>query len=301
MAQGADRHSERRVVALRHEGEDAAARLPALLAEADRIAATVAQGVHGRRRSGIGETFWQYRHHRPEDGRAALDWRQSAKSDPVYVRETEWEAAQSVWLWRDGSPSMAFQSSTGFEMKRERADLLVLALTSLLVRGGERVALLGTGMTPASGRAVLNRLWTMIESGQTPSDSLPRPEFLPRFARVVMFGDFLTPLDQVAEVINGFAHRGLRGHLVQILDPAEERLPYLGRVLFDGPEQEGEVLISQVESLWNDYDAELANHRDGLRELCRRFGWSVITHRTDRSPEQVLMTLYLQLSETIKV
>jgi Uncharacterized conserved protein (some members contain a von Willebrand factor type A (vWA) domain) len=195
---------------------------------------------------------------------------------------------------------MAFQSSTGFEMKRERADLLVLALTSLLVRGGERVALLGTGMTPASGRAVLSRLWTMIESGQTPSDSLPRPEFLPRFARVVMFGDFLTPLDQVAEVINGYAHRGLRGHLVQILDPAEERLPYLGRVLFDGPEQEGEVLISQVESLWNDYDAELANHRDGLRELCRRFGWSVITHRTDRPPEQVLMTLYLQLSETIR-
>ena len=275
--------------------------MPPLLVAAERAASTVSQGVHGRRRVGQGETFWQFRRYECGDSAQLIDWRQSAKSDPVYVRETEWEAAQSVWLWRDGSPSMAFQSSTGFEMKRERADLLVLALTSLLVRGGERVALLGTGMTPASGRAVLNRLCTMIESGQTPSDSLPRPEFLPRFARVVMFGDFLTPLDQVAEVINGFAHRGLRGHLVQILDPAEERLLYLGRVLFDGPEQEGEVLISQVESLWNDYDAELANHRDGLRELCRRFGWSVITHRTDRSPEQVLMTLYLQLSETIKV
>ena len=284
-----------------NRAEKLATSMPPLLVAAERVASTVSQGVHGRRRVGQGETFWQFRRYECGDSAQLIDWRQSAKSDPVYVRETEWEAAQSVWLWRDGSQSMAFQSSTGFEMKRERADLLVLALTSLLVRGGERVALLGTGMTPASGRAVLNRLWTMIESGQTPSDSLPRPEFLPRFARVVMFGDFLTPLDQVAEVINGFAHRGLRGHLVQILDPAEERLPYLGRVLFDGPEQEGEVLISQVESLWNDYDAELANHRDGLRELCRRFGWSVITHRTDRSPEQVLMTLYLQLSETIKV
>ena len=284
-----------------NRAEQLATSMPPLLVAAERVASTVSQGVHGRRRVGQGETFWQFRRYECGDSAQLIDWRQSAKSDPVYVRETEWEAAQSVWLWRDGSPSMAFQSSTGFEMKRERADLLVLALTSLLVRGGERVALLGTGMTPASGRAVLNRLCTMIESGQTPSDSLPRPEFLPRFARVVMFGDFLTPLDQVAEVINGFAHRGLRGHLVQILDPAEERLPYLGRVLFDGPEQEGEVLISQVESLWNDYDAELANHRNGLCELCRRFGWSVITHRTDRSPEQVLMTLYLQLSETIKV
>ena len=181
-----------------NRAEQLATSIPPLLVAAERVASTVSQGVHGRRRVGQGETFWQFRRYEFGDSVQLIDWRQSAKSDPVYVRETEWEAAQSVWLWRDGSPSMAFQSGLGIEMKRERADLLVLALTSLLVRGGERVALLGTGMNPASGRAVLNRLWTMIEGGQTPNDSLPKPELLPRFARVVMFGDFLSPLNQVA-------------------------------------------------------------------------------------------------------
>ena len=133
MAQGADRQSERRVVALRHEGEDAAARLPALLAEADRIAATVAQGVHGRRRSGIGETFWQYRHHRPEDGRAAVDWRQSAKSDQLFVRQNEWEAANTVSLWRDASASMQFASNRNLPSKADRAAVCLIAVAALPV------------------------------------------------------------------------------------------------------------------------------------------------------------------------
>ena len=282
-----------------HRAEQLATSMPPLLVAAERVASTVSQGVHGRRRVGQGETFWQFRRYEFGDSVQLIDWRQSAKSDPVYVRETEWEATQSVWLWRDGSPSMSFQSAPNLEMKRERADLIVLALTSLLVRGGERVSLLGTGMIPDSGRAVLNRIWSMIEGGQAPSESLPKPELLPRYARVVMVGDFLSPLDEISQVIDAFAHRGLRGHLVQVLDPAEERLSYDGRVLFDGPEAEGEVLIPHVESLRDDYRTELARHRDGLRALARRYGWSVITHRTDRPPEQALMSLYLQLSETV--
>ncbi len=283
-----------------HRAEQLAMSMPPLLVAAERVASTVSQGVHGRRRVGPGETFWQFRRYEFGDSVQLIDWRQSAKSDPVYVRETEWEAAQSVWIWRDGSPSMAFQSDPNLESKRGRADLLVLALASLLIRGGERVALLGTGMAPASGRAILNRMWTMIEGGQTSTGSLPATEVLPRYARVVMVGDFLSPLEEIAETIDGFALKGLRGHLVQVLDPAEERLPYDGRILFDGPEAEGDVLISHVESLRGDYREELARHRAGLESLAGRFGWSVISHRTDRPPEQALMALYLQLSQSMR-
>jgi len=91
---------------LRREAEQAASRFPALLAEAEQVAASIAHGVHGRRRAGSGETFWEYRHHRPEDGARAVDWRRSARGDHFYVRETEWEAANAVYLWRDGSAGM---------------------------------------------------------------------------------------------------------------------------------------------------------------------------------------------------
>src|SRR6185369_11263876 len=127
---------------VQHRAEELAARLPPLLVAAERVAATVAQGVHGRRRVGTGETFWQFRQYQPGDAVQRIDWRESAKSQRVYVRETEWEAAQSVWLWRDASPSMDYASRPDLPTKAARADLLVVALAALLVRGGERVTML---------------------------------------------------------------------------------------------------------------------------------------------------------------
>jgi len=259
--------------------------------------------VHGRRRVGQGDTFWQFRRYEFGDTTHLIDWRQSAKSQPVYVRETEWEAAQSVWLWRDGSPSMSYQSSHDLPTKVERADLLLLALTSLLIRGGEQVALLGTGMLPASGRGVLVRLWSMIEAQdkevKTPHDSLPAFEPLPRYGRVVMIGDLLSPLEEIRDAISAFADHGVRGHLLQVLDPAEETLPFSGRVRFDGMEGEGDVLIGRVEAMRDEYRSELARHNDGLRALADSVGWSYAIHHTDRSPEAALLALYLVLSQTI--
>ena len=238
---------------IHHKAEELAALLPPLMVAAERVAATVSQGVHGRRSVGQGETFWQFRRYGFGDSTQLIDWRQSAKSQPVYVRETEWEAAQSVWLWRDGSQSMAYRSTDGLVNKIERADLLLLALASLLIRGGEHVALLGTGMTPSSGRGMLHRLWSMIEAqdrkAKTPPGSLPAFESLPRYGRVVLIGDFLSPLNEIHHSIAAFANQGIRGHLVQVLDPAEETLPFSGRVRFDGMEDEGDILIGRVEAI----------------------------------------------------
>ncbi len=153
---------------LRIRAEQVAATLPPLLVAAERVAATVAQGVHGRRRVGQGEAFWQFRQYQPGDAGTRIDWRESAKSQRLYVRETEWEAAQSVWLWRDPSASMDYSSAQYFSggdwpTKRYRAELILVALASLLVRGGERLTLLGSGVGPMTGRAALSRLVEMIE------------------------------------------------------------------------------------------------------------------------------------------
>ncbi|NQU60794.1 MAG: DUF58 domain-containing protein [Rhodospirillales bacterium] len=290
-----------------HQAEELSAHLPPLLVAAERVAATVSQGVHGRRRVGQGETFWQFRRYEFGDSTQLIDWRQSAKSQPVYVRETEWEAAQSVWLWRDGSASMSYRSDDGLPAKIERADLLLLALASLLIRGGEHVALLGTGMSPASGRGTLLRLWSMIEAqvnnkpDATPpgthNNSLPVYEPLPRYGRVVLMGDFLSPLEDIRKTLGIFANQGINGHLVQVLDPAEETLPFSGRVRFDGMENEGEVLIGRVEAMRDDYVREFALHNQGVEALAKSFGWSFAQHHTNASPEATLLSLYLVLSQ----
>jgi uncharacterized protein (DUF58 family) len=297
----------RRAVAaapLRDRAEQSAAALPPLLVAAERVASTVAQGVHGRRRVGQGETFWQFRQYQPGDAATRIDWRESAKSQRLYVRETEWEAAQSVWLWRDFSSSMDYSSAAYFPgaqwpSKRDRAELILVALASLLVRGGERLTLLGSGVAPMTGRVALSRLVQMIEhapgDGAVATD-LPPFEPLPRSGQLVLVGDFLASLDRINAAIAEFAGAGLNGHLLQIVDPAEEDLPFAGRVRFAGVEERDEVVIGRVETIREDYAERFRRHRDGLTTIARAVGWSIGYHRTDRPPHLALLALHAALS-----
>jgi uncharacterized protein (DUF58 family) len=282
---------------VQHRAEQLAARLPALLVAADRVAATVAQGVHGRRRVGQGDSFWQFRQYEAGDAAQRIDWRESAKSQRLYVRETEWEAAQSIWLWRDASPSMDYHSGPQLSTKRARADLLLVALAALLVRGGERASLIGSGLPPLSGRVALNRIAALIDRPSADdAASLPGFQPLPRYAQLVLIGDFLSPLDEIHAAVGRYSASGLRGHMLQILDPAEETLPFDGRVRFDGIESDDSVLISRVETVREEYVERLAAHRDGLAAIARPAGWSFATHRTDRPPHAALLALYMALS-----
>lgn len=283
----------------RQRAEQLAATLPPLLLAAERVAATVAQGVHGRRRVGQGETFWQYREYEPGDSTLRIDWRRSAKSDRFFVRQTEWEAAQSVWMWRDASGSMDWRSDRSLPTKRYRAELLLLALMVLMIRAGEHVTLLGSGLAPAAGRGTLGRLSGILSGESTASDGLPPAEPLPRSAQIILLGDFLAPVEDVERCLRGFAERGISGHLVQVLDPAEEMLPYDGRVRFEGLEGESPWLLSRVEGVRADYRKKLAMHSDGIADIARRTGWRCTWHRTDRPPQAALLAIYAALSAQV--
>ena len=257
----------------------------------------MAQGVHGRRRVGLGETFWQYRDYEPGDPPTSIDWRQTAKSDRVFVRQMEWEAAQSVWCWRDASASMDWRSHNRLPRKRERAELLLLALMILMTRAGEHVTLLGTGMTPSAGRGMLGRFTELLTQEQADrAASLPPMEPLPRSAQVLLLGDFLSPLEEIEKTLRGFAERGVSGHLVQVLAPAEETLPYHGRVRFEGLEGERTWLLSRAEGVRDDYRRRLRAQEDGIAAIARRTGWQCTWHRTDRPPQTALLAVYGALS-----
>jgi uncharacterized protein (DUF58 family) len=279
-----------------HRAEELASLVPPLMVAAERVASTVAQGVHGRRRVGTGEASWQFRQYQPGDALHRIDWRQTGKRDRVFVRESEWEAAQSVWVWRDTSPSMNFSSAANLPEKSERADLLALALMALLMRGGERVGLLGSGMPPVSGRSGLSRFATVMAMSGGGESGLPKPEPLPRHADVVLFGDFLSPLPEIDQAFRTIAARGIKGHIMQVLDPAEEDLPFTGRTRFEGLEAEGEALIPRVESIRADYQNVLAAHLRGIADIARAVGWVFLTHRTDKPAQAALLELFVSLS-----
>jgi len=288
----------RSVFALEGEAQGVAERLPELLLEALRVANTVAHGIHGRRRAGTGETFWQFRQFIPaSDPAAVIDWRRSASSDTLYVREREWEAAHTFWLWPDVSPSMTFRSHLAPLSKRDRAIVLSLAMAELLVRAGERIALLGLTQPMASRRAASHIAQSLAthEHDANVQSSLPPPSRLSRFSSALLFGDFLDPPDEIARRFNAMAEGGVAGHVVQVLDPAEETLAYNGRIEFRSPEGGERWIADRVETLRPAYQRKLAEHRASIEEITRCIGWSFLLHHTDRPAAEPLLALIMRL------
>ncbi len=280
--------------------EALAARLPPLLIAADRVAATVAQGVHGRRRVGQGDSFWQFRRYVSGDPINRIDWRQSAKSgrpapEGWFLRETEWEAAQTVALWRNPSADMLEPRSANCPTKHERASLLLLALASLLLRGGERVVLMQPDARPMAGKPAMDRLARDLMAD--PADApLPPSIRLPRHASVILISDFVTvPLETMQAVIADLAALPARGYLLQVLDPKEVEFPYQGRIRFRGVTQDRQALIPRAEQVSEAYHRRLTAHQEGLRSLCAAAGFGFGVHRTDHPPETALLTLYTAL------
>jgi uncharacterized protein (DUF58 family) len=275
-----------------------AKRLPALLVEASRVAQTVAHGIHGRRRAGPGETFWQFRQYGQGDAAPLIDWRRSASSDHLFIREREWESAHTVRLWPDLSPSMIFRSDLASDLKRDRALVLAFAVGELLIDGGERVGLMG-GAAPSAGRKTIAKMALALSREQQQGKdfpSLPPRATLSRFSECILFSDFLDPPEMLAPIFEHIASQGVRGHIVQILDPAEETLPYNGRVEFAGLETRDRMLAPRAEDLRKAYIDRLERHKEAVIAIARRLEWSYLMHHTDRPAGEALLALHTYLS-----
>ncbi|KIC38622.1 membrane protein [Ruegeria sp. ANG-R] len=280
---------------LRERSEAEASRLPPLLARAEHLAGTVLLGDHGRRRSGLGDDFWQYRPAQIGDSRRMIDHRRSARGDQQYVREREWQIAQSIMLWVDQGASMRFASDRNLPTKADRARLLGLATAILLVRGGERVGLTGTTLPPRRGNAQIIRLAQAWSEDSATDYAPPEHRAMIPHARAVFISDFLGPLDEVELALTKAADRGVRGVLLQVLDPSEESFPYAGRTIFESVGGTARHETLKAADLRDRYLDRLARRKDALTQLCHATGWQMGSHHTGDSAQSALLWLYRAL------
>lgn len=276
----------------RARAETEAARLPALLARAEHLAGTVLLGEHGRRRPGMGDDFWQYRPVQPGDELRMIDWRRSARSDTQFLRQREWQIAQSVTIWVDGAASMRFASSDDVPQKADRARLLALAVAILLNRAGERTGLAGTDVPPQRGEAQIERLAIALARESDEDYGAPQTRGMLSHGRALFLSDFLGDIGDVRDALTQAADRGVRGVVYQILDPAEENFPYRGRTIF---ESVGGTLAHETlkaSELRERYLERLARRKDELARLCATTGWLFATHHTSQTAQSALLWLY---------
>lgn len=268
--------------------------VPDLLVEARRVVNNVIAGWHGRRKRGIGENFWQFRPYVEGDAVSRIDWRRSARDDHIYVRDREWEAAHTVWLWADSSPSMLYKSSQASVSKESRALVLVLALAELLSRSGERIA--WPGLTdPFAARNGAERLASHLMHAV---DARARPDFaqLRRFSDIVIAGDFLDPAEETMEWLDVLAQHGVRAHLIEVADPAEETFPYSGRTEFHDPETGEKLTAGRAETFGDAYRRLYLARRESLAAWCKRLGWSYTVNHTDRLASEALVGVHLAMT-----
>ena len=284
---------------LRQDAETLAGPLPPLLAAAEHLASSVMTGAHGRRRVGQGDEFWQYRPSHAGDEARMIDWRRSARADDaLFVREKEWQAAQSVMMWLDMGQSMQFASEKHLPTKAHEARRLALALSVLLIRGGERVGLSNIGMPPRSGQVQLMRMTSALASQEDGTEyTVPELQAAPARSRAVFISDFMGDMAQVERSLTRAADRGINGVLLQVLDPQEEAFPFDGRTIFEsvGGTLRHETL--KAGDLRDRYLERLAERKDALRALTRTTGWQYHVHHTETPASAALLWMYTALEQ----
>ena len=279
-------------LALRSDAEALASPLPPLLAEAKHLATTVLLGDHGRRRAGTGDTFWQYRPAQPHDEARSIDWRRSARSDSNFVQDKEWQIAQSVILWIDQAASMSFSSDANLPQKAQRARILGLAAAILLIRGGERVGLTGLRLPPRRGEAQLMQMAQLLSQDDETDYGSPEAQGMLPHSRALFISDFLGDMQAVEDALLRAADRGVRGALLQVLDPQEEAFPFDGRTVFESMSGGLRHETLKASELKTRYLARLAERKDRLQHLAQTTGWQFQSHRTDETATTALFWLY---------
>lgn len=289
------------LAALRQRAVRLADALPAHAAFSTLSGPALRRGAHGRRRAGGGDSFWQFRGYQPGEPAARIDWRRSARADMLYVREREWDSAQDVWIWVDRAPGMDFRSPAASENKRDRALLLALAMAHLAMTAGERIGLYGQHDRAAAGSYGMDRLLAGLESAGPDDADGGLPDAAAPLGRghLILLGDFLgRDPDRTRAHLDRLLGRGVTGHMLQILDPAEEDFPYRGRVMFNSPAAGDTLLVDRADSMAEAYRRQLAAWRDELSGKARHAGWSFSRHRTDRSAAPALAALVARTGRT---
>lgn len=282
-------------LALRAKAESLVAPLPPLLAEAEHLAQSVMLGEHGRRRAGLGDTFWQYRPAQDHDAARSIDWRRSARSDAAFVQDKEWQIAQSIILWIDQAASMGFASDADLPSKSARARLLGLATAILLIRGGERVGLTGLRLPPRRGENQLMQMAAALSQDDTTDYGSPETQGMLPHSRALFISDFLGDMAATEAAVMKAADRGVRGALLQILDPQEETFPFAGRTIFESMSGTLRHETLKAGDLKSRYLDRLAERKDRLTNLARATGWQFSTHHTNTPATSALLWLFQAL------
>lgn len=271
------------------EGE--AETLSSIMFKAKYHADHIISGGHASRKSGAGENFWQFKEYSPTDRPQDIDWRQSAKTDHVYIRQKEWQKAQKNFFWCAGYKGMDYKSAHAQYSKRQAASVLLLSLAFAMVDADEQIGLYGQSSTGRSDNAVFNLGENFLHNKN--KCQLPDTQgFIPpKGSTLIAAGDLLSNLESIENSFHELKSAIHDALIIQILDPDEIELDFSGRIKFENFDHENSELINHIPSIREEYKARIEAHSEALKTLCIKNDWSYVLHRTDGDISKTLQTI----------
>lgn len=263
---------------IREAAEDLFARLRQLDATPFRGRVQM-RGQHPQNRGGAGHDFWQYRDFQTGDHARDADWRQSARTDRVLIRQKEKETQKKSTVWLQNDADMNFGGGKSGFNKYETGAVIALTLNMLGREHHDIVTLSGIGAVSADD---LTHILSAAEF-QPSADDLPGQE-------LTLIGDFTAPIETLEDDLFKAIPPYKRVTLLQVLDPVELDLPFSGRTIFERLENREHVL--SVETVRQTYKDRLAAHCATLQELCKERNWIFVQIRNGQDLlDPLLLTL----------
>jgi uncharacterized protein (DUF58 family) len=113
--------------------------------------------------------------------------------------------------------------------------------------------------------------------------------------RALFLSDYLGDMTGVEASLARAADRGVRGVLLQVLDPVEEVFPFDGRTVFVSMGGSVSHETQQAGDLKTRYLQRLAERKARLAELAGLSGWLYQTHHTGDPAQSALLWAYRAL------
>lgn len=266
-----------------------------ILIDSRQASQSMMTGVHGRRRAGQGENFWQFRDYQPGEPAYRIDWRRSAKGDSLNVRDPEFEAPRTVWFALDQHTRMDWSGDRSRPTKFEAAALMALTLADLLLRQGERVGWLGQADPALRGNAQLEtfaRRMVQLPPTLTLSQHIPTQGDL-----FIVIGDFLAEPAHWQEALRTLCiSQPDSGCIIDLLDPAERDFPFTGRVTFETVDATERVTIEDAEAIRQTYLERLRERNNILGDVSSTCGWLSTSMQTDQDISGCIQDVCVHLS-----
>jgi uncharacterized protein (DUF58 family) len=236
------------------------------------------QGLHASPLHGFSVEFSEHRKYTQGDDPSDIDWLVYAKTEKYYVKKFEAETNLLGYLVVDTSRSMGYtyrQEMTKFDY----SICLAASLAYLMIHQQDPVGLVTFDETikqsvkPQSRRKQLGTILSLLSQlspdGQTgiAAAITQLSAMLKRQSLVMIFTDLLGDADGILKALHRLRHSGHDVILFHVLDEAEAKFPFHGKVELVDPESET-AIPGNADALKVHYLEELETFKERFRHDC---------------------------------